>query len=553
MRKAAKAGCITTCVALFAVGGFGAYNIFNAVTGGGSGSGKSSFDAKAVSDTPPDDAQATKFARAFLDSWAAGPAHYTGAASDTDAPDSAGQDLRDYHDGLRLTSLSFGSVTGEGRDTGYTGGAKVTFEVTARVAGGVWTYPGALDVVQSGNGQKAVHWGPSVLYSGLRDGERLAAGPVPADNASVRVLARDGRTELTGARYPSLTDIAATIRQHAASSTGGDGGSGVAVVDSSGQPVRAVRVFRAPKAPSVTTTIDPKLQSAAEHSVLDGHLAGKPASVVALDRRNGHILAIAFQGPADDAINAGKAPGSTLKIITSAALFDRAGLTPHSKAPCTAQITAASEVFHNDSDVRPNPNTTIEQAFAESCNTAFIKEGFDYLVHGDDASTLHDEAFDVFGLGSWSIGGGVQTADPKIPADPPLGDKASQFIGQGAVSMSPLILASLAATVRDGAFHQPVILPGQRQEPARQPISARTAADLREMMRAVVTGGTAEPRLGDLPRTGAKTGTAEEGLGTNGWLTAYDDDIAVASLVEGGSSGVQSAGYVVRGVLTADR
>ncbi|MEV0743242.1 hypothetical protein AB0I51_46710 [Streptomyces sp. NPDC050549] len=50
---------------------------------------------------------------------------------------------------------------------------------------------------------------------------------------------------------------------------------------------------------------------------------------------------------------------------------------------------------------------------------------------------------------------------------------------------------------------------------------------------------------------GAKTGTAEEGNGTNGWLTAYSDDLAVASLVEGGSSGVGSAGYVVRDLLTA--
>ncbi|MET8637742.1 hypothetical protein [Streptomyces sp. NPDC004680] len=48
---------------------------------------------------------------------------------------------------------------------------------------------------------------------------------------------------------------------------------------------------------------------------------------------------------------------------------------------------------------------------------------------------------------------------------------------------------------------------------------------------------------------GAKTGTAEEGDHTNGWLTAYDSRISVAALVEGGSSGVDSAGYVVRRLL----
>ncbi|WP_328934955.1 MULTISPECIES: hypothetical protein [unclassified Streptomyces] len=50
---------------------------------------------------------------------------------------------------------------------------------------------------------------------------------------------------------------------------------------------------------------------------------------------------------------------------------------------------------------------------------------------------------------------------------------------------------------------------------------------------------------------GAKTGTVEESDGTKGWLTAYNDDLAVASLVEGSGSGVGSAGYVVWHLLTA--
>ncbi|MBR8642818.1 hypothetical protein KEF29_34730 [Streptomyces tuirus] len=184
--------------------------------------------------------------------------------------------------------------------------------------------------------------------------------------------------------------------------------------------------------------------------------------------------------------------------------------------------------------------------------TAFVKEGFDHLVHhGDDASDLHDEARDVFGFGNWSIGGGVQTSDPSVPASPMGGDKAAQFIGQGQVTASPLVMASVAATVRDGAFHQPVILPDQPQTPAPRQIPATTADYLRHMMRAVATGGTASARLSTLPGVGAKTGTAEEGTGTNGWLTACNDDLAVAALVEGGTSGVDSAGYVVRDMLTA--
>lgn len=552
MGKAGTFGCIGTCVALLCVGGIGGYRILHDLVGGRA----PTFDAADISKTPPTGADAVKFARGFLGSWSAGPAHYTGAGTDTDSPRTAKAALQGYHDGLKLSSLAFGSVSAAGVDGKNPRGEKVTFTVTAHVAGGTWSYPGALDVERSGNGQKAVVWAPSVLYPGLSDGQTLRAGAIPAPASDVNVLAEDGRTELTASRFPSLTDIIPTIARHAADSgsgSGGASGTGVAVVDSDGTKVSAAKVFTAPRPVTVTTTIDAAVQTTAEHAVLDTHDSGKPTSVVALDWRTGHILAIAYHGSNDDAINSAKAPGSSMKIIVSAALFDHAGLTPDSPAPCTKTLVAASEVFHNEADVPPNPHTTVQQAFAESCNTAFIKEGFDHLVDGStgNASALHDEAYSTFGFGSWSIGGGVQTTDPSVPPNPQDSDQAAQFIGQGKIAMSPLILASVAATVRDGGFHQPIIVPGTHQVGSPHQISPTTATELRRMMRAAVTDGTAQPRLGDLPDTGAKTGTAEEAHHTNGWLTAYNDHIAVASLVERGSSGVDSAGYVVRAVLTS--
>ncbi|AEW93141.1 MULTISPECIES: penicillin-binding transpeptidase domain-containing protein [Streptomycetaceae] len=548
MHKAVKAGLTIGCVAVLGAGGFGAYNVVDALAGGHS-AGPQARSTEAGSGTAPGDEQSVKLARSFLDGWAAGPGHYQGAAGDTDAPEAARAALQGYHDGLKLTRVNFDGVTAAGPDPQLTRATRVTFTVTAEVAGGTWTYPGALDVV-SGGGRPAVHWAASVLHPALKDGQSLAAGALPAQAATASVVARDGRTVLTADHYPSLTEIIATIGHHAPGA-GQDSGSGVAVVDGSGEKVSAVKTFQAPELPSVTTTIDPGLQAAAERAVLDPQLGGKRASVAALDRRTGHILAIAYHGTdGNTAINAALAPGSTLKIVTAAALFDRTGMTPSSPAPCNKEQVAAGQAFHNEADVPVNPGSTIEEAFAVSCNTAFIYDGFRYLVHGDEASALHDEAQQVFGLGSWSIGGGVQTADPSIPAQPRGSDKAAQFIGQGQVTMSPLVVASLAATVRDGAFHQPVILPGQPQTPASRPLSPATASALREMMRAAVDHGTATPRLGGLPGAGAKTGTAEVGDSTTGWFTAYDDDIAVASLVEGGSSGVDSAGHVVRTLLT---
>ncbi|MEU9247541.1 penicillin-binding transpeptidase domain-containing protein [Streptomyces sp. NPDC048385] len=550
MNRGVKIGIASSCTALLVLGGIGAYNIVQAMSPGTTGSGETkaarTFDPAAVSSEPPSDAEAVKLTRAFLDNWSE--QKLDRAASDTDASTTAASALRGYADGLHLKTLTFNQVVSAGPSAVTAGATKVTFDVTAQVAGGTWTYPSAVAVRQSTNGQLAVHWNNSVLFPGLGDDQSLTAGTLPAGTSTAEVVASDGKTDL--ARFASLHDIVATIRQNE-TPTGGTTGTGVAVVDATGAGVKSLKVFSKGEAPVIKTTIDASLQRVAETAVKDAHLQGKPAGTVALDWKTGHILALAHTGDHGDiAINGIKSPGSTMKIITSAALFEQVGLTPNSPAPCTDSLMANSQLFHNDSGVRANPASTLAQAFTVSCNTAFIKDGFHHLVHDGDASALHDEAVNVFGMGSWSIGGGVATTDPSIPADAQGGDQAAQFIGQGRVTATPLFMASVAATVRGVGFHQPIILPGQHQDTAPRPISARTAGYLQSMMRTVATSGTAAPRLGGLTGVGAKTGTAEEGDHTNGWLTAYNSRIAVAALVEGGSSGVDSAGYVVRHLLT---
>ncbi|MEU2926694.1 penicillin-binding transpeptidase domain-containing protein [Streptomyces sp. NPDC007251] len=550
MNRAVKIGLAGTCTALLALGGIGTYHIVHGLTSGSADGGDSQdarvFDSSAVSSTPPSDAEAVKRARAFLDGWSQ--KHLDGAAGDTDVPATASQALRAYADGLHLKKLSFAHVVSVGPSSVTPGATKVTFDVTAEVAGGTWSYPSAVAVLKSTNGRSAVHWNNSVLYPGLGDDQSLTAGTLPSDATPAKVVASDGKTDLSG--FASLKDIAATIGENA-KPTGGKPGTGVAVVDGSGAGVKTLKVFVKGRPAVVRTTIDAGLQTVAEHAVNDAHLQQKPAGTVALDWRSGHILALAHSGDDGDiAINGIKSPGSTMKIITSAALFDKAGLTPSSPAPCTDSLTANSQLFHNDSGVRANPGSSLAQAFTVSCNTSFIKDGFHYLVNNGDASALHEEAASVFGMGSWSIGGGVATTDPSIPPDVQGGDQAAQFIGQGKVTATPLFMASVAATVRGAGFKQPIILPGQHQQTASRPISPRTAGYLQSMMRNVATSGTAAPRLGGLVGVGAKTGTAEEGDHTNGWLTAYNARISVAALVEGGSSGVDSAGYVVRRLLT---
>jgi cell division protein FtsI/penicillin-binding protein 2 len=76
---------------------------------------------------------------------------------------------------------------------------------------------------------------------------------------------------------------------------------------------------------------------------------------------------------------------------------------------------------------------------------------------------------------------------------------------------------------------------------------------MQDMMRQVVTDGTASSL--DLPGRPvfAKTGTAEfdkgNGTGTNAWMIGYRGDIAFSVLVENGKSGSEDAAPIVVSLL----
>lgn len=537
-KRRAALGMLLGGLVLLAMIGLGFYLVLRP------GSPDGVYDADDAAETAPSREVANATAREFLDSWAAG--HYQEAGALTDAPTSAADALRAHADGIGVVTIAFDEIAVR---AGAQAATEVTFHVTTKLEEGPWSYDGSLDVVQDAEGDPAVRWTRAVLHPALAEpaAEGLVAGDLPGEESAVTVTASDGKTDLR--TYASMNDIAATIRDDS------DADNGLPArgirVDGVEGPLKTLHVFTEERSPTVRTTIDPRLQQAAEQAVRDPARGGDSAGVVALDPETGTILAIAYSGSEGNiAINAVKAPGSTMKIISAAALFDLAGLTPASPAPCPASVLARGQTFGNDDGVRPDESMTLAEAFRVSCNTAFIKDGFNHLVNDGDASALHREASEVFGMGSWSIGGGVGTRDPSIPPDVTGGDQAAQFIGQGKVTATPLFLASVAATVRAGEFHQPIILPDTQQVPAPRPITPQTAGWLRDLMRTAATSGTAAGRLGDLPGVGAKTGTAEEADHTNGWITAYDDRIAVAALVTGGASGADTAGVIVRSLLT---
>ena len=130
---------------------------------------------------------------------------------------------------------------------------------------------------------------------------------------------------------------------------------------------------------------------------------------------------------------------------------------------------------------------------------------------------------------------------------------AQEAFGEGQLTASPLAMASVAATVESGQFRQPVLVPGTGLVSAA-PLPPSTDAQLKDMMRDVVTEGTAAG-LGLGPDVYAKTGTADvQGQDQpNSWMVAFDpgQDVAVAALVLNAGYGAQAAGPEVKAFLDA--
>ncbi len=327
------------------------------------------------------------------------------------------------------------------------------------------------------------------------------------------------------------------------------------------------------------TTIDPTLQALAETTLEE---VGPASAIVALRPSSGAVLAVA-SGPGSNGYNTAMlgqyAPGSIFKMVDSLAMF-RNGLTPDSKVECTPTLTVDGRTFKN-ADGYPESSlgsVTLRDAFAHSCNTAFIAAR-DTVSQGQ--------------LEAAALAMGIAVEAPSLGADAFLGsvpgeaagtEHAASMIGQGKVLLSPLAAAMMAGSVAKGAPVSPQLVlnpdggaaaagtTSGSTAPAAQPsatataeapstasgepITAAEAASLADMMRAVVTSGHAG-FLASVPGepVGAKTGTAEFGKETppktHAWIVAVHGDLAVAVFVEDGGLGATTSGPLLKEFLTA--
>ena len=333
------------------------------------------------------------------------------------------------------------------------------------------------------------------------------------------------------------------------------------------------------------TTLDPNLQQLAEDVLAK---VGPASAIVALRPSSGAVLAAA-SGPGsngyDTAMLGQYAPGSIFKIVDSLAMI-RNGMTPDSAVDCPATLTVDGRTFKNAEGYPASSlgSVTLRDAFAHSCNTAFINAR-DTVSQAqlESAATSLGVAVEAPALGAGAFLGSV-------PGDASGTEHAASMIGQGKVLMSPLAAAIMAGSVAKGAPVAPQLVlnpdagdeaagaetgaaatpsagstatpaPATSSAPAPAatsgtPVTAAEAAALADMMRAVVTSGHTG-FLASVPGApvAAKTGTAEFGSDnppkTHAWIVAVHGDLAVAVFVEEGGLGATVSGPLLKEFLTA--
>ncbi|MDT5222625.1 MAG: penicillin-binding protein [Mycobacterium sp.] len=346
---------------------------------------------------------------------------------------------------------------------------------------------------------------------------------------------------------------------------------------------------RDPRGGNVETTINPRIQQAGWDAMQQG-CGGPPCkgAVVALEPSTGKILALvsspsydpnllashspdvqaqAWQRLRDNpdnplvnrAISETYPPGSTFKVITTAAaLAGGANETEQLTAAATIPLPNSTATLENYGGTAcgPGPTVSLTEAFAKSCNTAFVQLG---LLTGAEALRSMARAF---GLDAPPGPIPLQVAESTIGAIPDGAALGMTSIGQKDVALTPLENAEVAATIANGGVMMRPYLVESLKGPdlanisstapyqQRRAVSPQVAAKLLELM---VGAEKVAQQKGAIPgvQIASKTGTAEHGTDPrhtppHAWYIAFAPAqaprVAVAVLVENGADRLSATG-----------
>lgn len=330
----------------------------------------------------------------------------------------------------------------------------------------------------------------------------------------------------------------------------GTPGYTISIFDKDKKPVEQLLEAAPVDGKDLTITLDRDTQMLAEAILAD---TTSDSALVALRPSDGAILAAA-SGPSTNPANTsmlGKyAPGSTFKVVTALAML-RAGDKPSTVVDCPATVKVDGKEFKNYDGYPASAlgKIPLSEALAQSCNTVFI-DG----VLKVKAPALA-EAASSLGLNVDPATGAASFLGA-VPDDSTGTELAANGIGQGVIQASTLGMATVAASVANGATVTPYLVQDPKPKApaaAKKPLTKQEAKDLASMMAEVVDHGTLKDlnKIGGKPVIG-KSGTAEYDTERNAhaWTIVSQGDLAVAVFVADGSGGAQTAGPLVKKFLT---
>jgi penicillin-binding protein 2 len=366
------------------------------------------------------------------------------------------------------------------------------------------------------------------------------------------------------------------------------------VVDNVARERQVLENIEATPGRSLQTTLDVDLQAVAELS-----MEGRKGAVVALDPRNGEVLAMVsrptfdpgmFEGHIrqqdwdavknnpdtpllNNAIQAQLAPGSTFKPIVALAGLETGLLEPSTTYFCPGYATFYGATHKCDA---VHGTINLHQAIVKSCDVYFYnvgnKIGIDTIAeYGQMAGfgkktgiDLPGEAEGIMPSPKWKL----RTQHEKWYA----GDTVSVAIGQSYVVVTPIQLAvAIGGLAMGGEWHKPHLVrdAAASDQPRRANLRAENIATIVSGMNGVVSeeGTGTSARIPGIDVCG-KTGSAQRISNTlaksnkalasemkdNAWFVAFSPcdhpEIVVAALWEAGEHGTLAA-PIVRDVIKA--
>ena len=221
-------------------------------------------------------------------------------------------------------------------------------------------------------------------------------------------------------------------------------------------------------------------------------------------------------------------PGSTFKLVTASAALQE-GITTTDKAGefcCIGYIDVAGVKMKCWRYYRPHGSESLRQALMNSCNPVFIGLGEKIGVKTYYSYLRKFGFFGITGIDIPGEAGSIFLKEEKVgPVE--LGTIA---FGQR-FEITPIQMATMLSTIANkGRYIKPHLVKQiigkdetitiDKQE-GEQVISEETAQNVLSMMESVVSEGTGKNAKVEGYRIGGKTGTSEDGVNTNKYVTSF--------------------------------